>query len=190
MIGKEETPKPVSTLSSIQTTPKISSYPRWVIDTGTSSHMTNNLDLFINLETVKGTGRLGNGSVIETCSRGTVLILDKTSIGHISSLYLELVHWVPSVGSCSLLSTRAIVSFETGFSLASSGREMYIFRENKTEIIWGKLDGQDYIMQEEKELAKKMTYQQWHEALGYPSPDYLKSNNYSDATNLLKVLKD
>jgi len=45
---------------------------------------------------------------------------------------------------------------------------MYIFRENKTEVIWGKLDGQDYVVQEEKESAKKMTYQQWHEALGHP----------------------
>ena len=35
-----------------------------------------------------------------------------------------------------------------------------------------------------------MTYQQWHEALGHPSLDYLKSNNYSDSTNLPKVLKD
>ena len=67
---------------------------------------------------------------------------------------------------------------------------MYIFRENKTEVIWGKLDGQDYVVQEENELAKKMTYQQWHEALGHPTPDYLKSNNYSDATNLPQVPKD
>jgi len=44
-----------------------------------------------------------------------------------------------------------------GFSLASSGRDMYIFRGNKTEVIWGKLDGQDYVVQEEKESAKKMT---------------------------------
>jgi len=67
---------------------------------------------------------------------------------------------------------------------------MYVFRENKTEVIWGKLDGQDYVVQEEKESAKKMTYQQWHEALGHPSPDYLKSNNYSDAAYLPKVPKD
>ena len=67
---------------------------------------------------------------------------------------------------------------------------MYIFRENKTEVIWGKLDGQDYVVQEEKESAQKITYQQWHEALGHPSPDYLKSNNYSDATNLPNIPKD
>jgi len=67
---------------------------------------------------------------------------------------------------------------------------MYIFRENKTKVIRGKLDGQDYVVQEEKESAKKMTTQQWHEALGHPSPDSLQSNNYSDATNLPKVPKD
>jgi len=95
---EKRTPKPVSTLSSVQTTTKISFYPRWVIDTGASSHMTNNLDLFINFETVKGTARLGDDSVIETCGRGTVVILAKTSIGHVSSVYLERVLWVPSLG--------------------------------------------------------------------------------------------
>jgi len=65
-IGNEEIPEPVSTLSSVRTTTKISSYPRWVIHTGVSSHMTNNLDLFINFETVKGTVRLGDDSVIVT----------------------------------------------------------------------------------------------------------------------------
>jgi len=122
--------------------------------------MKNNLDLFINFETVKGTVRLGDDSVIETCGRGTVVILAKTSTGHVSSVYLERVLWVPSLGSCSLLSWRAIVSLGKGFSLASSGKDMYICRENKTEVIWGKLDGQDYVVQEEKESAKKMTYQQ------------------------------
>jgi len=159
-IGKEETPEPVSTLSSVRTTTKIFSYPRWVIDIGASSHMTNNLDLFINIETVKGTVRLGDDSIIETCGRETFVILAKTSIGHVSSVYLERVLWVPDLGSCSLLSWRAIVSLRKGFSLASSGNDMYIFRENKTEVIWGKLDGQDYVVQEEKESAKKMTYQQ------------------------------
>jgi len=67
---------------------------------------------------------------------------------------------------------------------------MYIFRENKTEVIRGKFGGQDYVVQEEKESAKKITYQQWHEGLGHPSADYLKSNNYSNATNLAKVPKE
>ena len=189
-IRKEETPEPVSTLSSIRTTTKTPPYPHWVIDTGASSHMTNNLDLFINFETVKGTVRLGDDSIIGSCGRGTVMIFAKTSLGHVSSVYIECVLWVPSLGSCSLLSWCAIVFLEKGFSLVSSGMDMYVFRENKAEVIWGKLDGHDDVVQEEKELAKKLPYQQWHEALGHPSPDYLKSNNYSDATNLPKVLKD
>jgi len=98
-IRKEETPELVSTLSSVRTTTKISSYPPGVINTGASSHMTNNLDLVINFETVKGTVRLGDDSVIETCGRGTVVILAKTSIGHVFSVYLERVLWVPSLGS-------------------------------------------------------------------------------------------
>jgi len=53
--------------------------------------MTNNLDLFINFETLKGTVGLGDDSVIETSGRGTVVILAKTSIGHVSSIYLERI---------------------------------------------------------------------------------------------------
>ena len=139
-IRGEETPEPVSTLSSIRTTTKISPHPRWVIDTSASSHMTNNLDRFINFETMKGTVRYGDDSIIESCGRGTVMILAKTSLDHVSSVYLKRVLWVPSLGSCSLLSWRAIVSLRKGFSLVSSGRDMYIFREKKTEVIWGKLD--------------------------------------------------
>ena len=109
---------------------------------------------------MKATVRLGDDSGIETCGRGTVVIFAKTSIRHVYSVYLERVLWVPSLGSCSLLSWRAIVSLGKGFSLASSRKDIYIYRENKTEVIWGKLDGQDYVVQEEKESAKKMTYQQ------------------------------
>jgi len=109
-IEKEEISELVSILSSIRTTTKTPPYPLWVIDTGASLHMTNNLDIFTNFKTVKGTVRLGDDSVIESCGRGTVMILAKTSTGHVSSIYLERVLWVPSLGSCSLLSWCAIVS--------------------------------------------------------------------------------
>ena len=79
--------------------------------------------------------------------------------GHVSPVYLELGFWVPSLGCCNVLSWRAIVSLGKGFSLVSSRLDMYILRENKREVIWGKLDRQDYIVQEEKETVKKMTYQ-------------------------------
>jgi len=139
-IGKVETPEPVSTLSSVRTTTKMPSYPPWVIDAGASSHMTNNLALFINFETVKGTVRLDDDSVKETCGCGTVVILAKTSIGHVSSVYIEGVLSVPSLGSCSLFPWRAIVALGEEFSLASSRNGMNIFSENKTELLGGKLD--------------------------------------------------
>jgi len=53
--------------------------------------MTNNSDLFIDFETIKGTVRLGDDSVMEICGRGTVMILAKTYLGHVSSIYLERV---------------------------------------------------------------------------------------------------
>ena len=47
---------------------------------------------------MKGTLRLGDNSVIETYGHGTVMILAKTSVGKVSSVYLEHVLWVPSLG--------------------------------------------------------------------------------------------
>jgi len=63
---------------------------------------------------------------------------------------------------------------------------MYVVRGNKIEVIWGKLDGHHYVVQEEKQSAKKLTYQQWPEALGHTSPNYLKGNHYSNDTNIPK----
>ena len=93
--------------------------------------MTNHLDLLINFETEKGTIRLGDDSVIESCGRGTVKILAKTSDGHVAPVYLERVLWVPSLSCCNLLLWRAIVSWGKGFSLVSPRSDMYILRENK-----------------------------------------------------------
>ena len=154
-IGTEETPEPVSTLSSLRTSITNTFQPRWVIDAGASSHRASNLDLLMNFETEKGTVRLGDDSVIESCGCGTVKILAKTSDGHFSPVYLEHVLWVPSLGCCNLLSWRAMVSLGKGFSLVSSGPDMYVLRENKREVIGGKLDGQDYVVQEEKETARR-----------------------------------
>ena len=185
----EETSPTVSTSSRTYTTEK-SLDPKWVIDTGASSHMTNNLDLLINFQPEKGTVRLGDDSVIESCGRGTVKILAKTSDGQVTPVYLQRVLWVPELGCCSLLSWRAIVSLGKGFSLRSSGGDMNVLRENKTEVIWGKLEDQEYVVQEEKELARKMTYQDWHEALGHPSPNYLKNDNYSNTPTIPSIPKD
>jgi len=66
---------------------------------------------------------------------------------------------------------------------------MYAFRENTREVISGNLFGHNYVVQEEIESGKKLTYQQWHQALGDPSIHYLKSNNYYEAPNLPKFPK-
>src|SRR5207302_6973050 len=40
-----------------------------------------------------------------------------------------------------------------------------------------------------KETVNKMTYQQWHEALGHPSPKYLNSTHYSDTPTISSIPK-
>jgi len=54
----------------------------------------------------------------------------------------------------------------------------------------GKTRDQEYVVQEEKHLAKKMTYQDWHEALGHQSPNYLRTDNYSNTPTIPSIPKD
>jgi len=96
--------------------------------------MTNNLDVFINFETVKGTIRLGDDSTIESCGRGTVRILAKISHGHVSPVYLKRDLWIPGLGSCSLLSWRSIVSLGKGFCLVSSGSDIHVLGKIKLRL--------------------------------------------------------
>ena len=79
--------------------------------------------------------KLGDNSVIEICGCGIVVILAKTSLCHVFSLYLERVLWVPSYGWFTLLSWRTIVPLGKRFSLASFGKEFSIFVENKPDVI-------------------------------------------------------
>ena len=106
----------------------ISPYPGCVIDTDASSHMTNNLDLCINFKTIKDTVKLSDNSVIERCGCGIVVILAKTSLCHVFSLYLERVLWVPSYGWFTLLSWRTIVP---------SGRDfLWLVPEKISQSLW------------------------------------------------------
>jgi len=101
--------------------------------------MTSNLDILINFEPEKGTIRLGDDSIIESCGRGTVRLMAKTSNGHVAPVFLQRVLWVPKLGLSNLLSWRTIVSLGKGFSLHGNGKDMYVLRENKTEVLWERL---------------------------------------------------
>ena len=103
-IGKEQISEPVSTSTSLKTTSRTPDPHNWVIDTGASSHMTSNLDLLINFEPEKGTVKLGDDSIIESCGRGTVRLMAKTSNGHVTPVFLQHVLWAPKLGLSNLLS--------------------------------------------------------------------------------------
>src|SRR5437879_12859368 len=105
--------------------------------------MTSNLDLLINFEPEKGTVKLGDDSVIESCSRGTVRLMAKTSNGCVAPVFLPCVLWVTKLGLSNLLSWRAIVSLGKGFSLSGNGKDIYISRENKTDVLWVRLKDQN-----------------------------------------------
>ena len=50
-------------------------YLAWYLDTGASNHMTGNPDKFADLDSsVKGRVRFGDGSAVEICGQGSVLM--------------------------------------------------------------------------------------------------------------------
>jgi hypothetical protein len=77
---------------------------RWVLDSAASSHMTNNLDLFINIVNRSREVKLGDNSKIESYGKGTIELQGKLPTGTALSLNLRDVLYVPKFGQSNLLS--------------------------------------------------------------------------------------
>lgn len=69
---------------------------RWFLDTGVSNHMTGNRGMFVRLdETVKGTVKFGDGSLVDIHGRGSVLIECKNAEHRV----LTEVYYIPRLRS-------------------------------------------------------------------------------------------
>jgi transposase InsO family protein len=183
--------------SSADSFPTSSTPPstRWVLDTAASSHMTNNLDLFINIKHRRGKVRMGDDSVIESYGIGTVELLSKLPTGYANSsgtphLVLRDVLYIPKLGQSNLLSWRAISHVPgSSFFLDGHGPDIFVRKEAKDGriIIWGHLDGPDYVVQQEDlHVARLSTYMDWHKAFGHVSSKYINPSCYTDGHLLPK----
>jgi transposase InsO family protein len=162
-ITTEDSSETVGLHSSDFPTPSTPPSIRWVLDTAASSHMTNNLDLFINIKHRRGKVRMGDDSVIESYGIGTVELISKLPTnGHVNStrspstssshLVLRDVLYIPKLGQSNLLSWRAISHVPgSTFFLDGHGPDIFVRKEAKDGhiIIWGRLDGPDYVVQQE-----------------------------------------
>jgi hypothetical protein len=64
----------------------------WYLDTGAMNHMTRHSDVFSKLDlAVQGTIKFGDGSVVNICSKGTVIFSGR----HNKHKVLTGVYWIP-----------------------------------------------------------------------------------------------
>ena len=187
--GRVDTAKAVTESSKVSTDtdavsprthPSSSRSTQWVIDTAASSHMTNNPDLFLNIEHHRGRVVLADQHALEVVGRGTVALQGKLPSGKSHPIVLRNVLYVPTLGQSNLLSWRVIASLGN-FVLDGQGPDLFVRKERDGNIVvWGKMEGMDYVVQQMEDHARLSTYQDWHKAFGHASTTYIKPSCYTD----------
>jgi hypothetical protein len=152
--------------------------------------MTNNLDIFIKIKHRRGKVRMGDDSVIESYGIGTVELISKLPTRTNSHFVLRGVLYIPKLGQSNLLSWRAISHVPgSSFFLDGYGPDIFVRKEAKDGriIIWGRLDGPDYVVQQEDlHVARLSTYMDWHKAFSHVSSKYINPSCYTDGHLLPK----
>ena len=101
---------------------------RWLIDSGCTSHMTNNSSLFCKLDSsIKVPVRMGNGVVVQSTGKDTIGVQTKKGMKYINDVLL-----VPDLNE-SLLSVAQMVN--NGYSLVFENNHCTIIDSNKKEIV-------------------------------------------------------
>lgn len=93
----------------------------WYLDTGASNHMTGNRSMLMSLdETVKGTVKFGDDSVVEICGKGAVMYQCKNQEHRV----LTEVYYIPRLRS-NIISLGQLD--ESGYKIVIEGGELCIF---------------------------------------------------------------
>lgn len=152
---------------------------RWVIDTGASSHMSNNLDLFMNFRHSVGNVRVADDRTIRSWGTGDIALWVKLPNGSSKRVVLQNVLYVPQLGSSNLLSWKA--ASVLGYFMDGHHDGLFV-RTSKDGpvILWGKLNGTDYVLQVKEHAARLTSYSEWHHAFCHASTQYVKPSIYKD----------
>ena len=134
--------------------------------------MTNNLDLFLNIQPYRKRVRYANNTSSLALGIGTVAIQGKLPNGNTSSILLQRVLYVPDLGSDNLFSWNAVCGM---------GSDIFIRKEiNGKNILWARKDHSDFVIQEQQDVARLASFEEWHPALGHVSPAYMSADCYID----------
>ncbi|KAL4362450.1 hypothetical protein GQ457_04G012430 [Hibiscus cannabinus] len=100
---------------------------KWLIDSGCTSHMTNDSSIFNKLDSsIKVLVRMGNGAMVKSTGKGTIVVQTKKGTKYINDVLL-----VPDLNE-SLLSVAQMV--RNGYSLVFENNHCTIMDPEKKEI--------------------------------------------------------
>jgi len=152
---------------------------QWIFDTGASSHMTNNLDLFLDISHCRRRIRYANKTESMAVGIGRVAVQGKLPNSKTSSVILRNVLYVPDLGSGNLFSWPAICNL--GFVKVGMSSDIFIRKElNGDDLLWARMDCHEFVIQQESEHARLSTFAEWHSALGHVSPASIHPDCYTD----------
>ena len=152
-------------------TPKHKS-TRWIFDTGTSSQMTPNKDLFIpnSFKPCSGTTKSAHGGIGRISGVGDIRLKCRRRSGGMG--YATLRDVVLDEGlEENLFSYLSVIG--KGFKLQGEGDDVWLEDKKADEVLWAKREGKDIIIQELPEATRFVSYQECHNALGHPSVQVL-----------------
>ena len=136
--------------------------------------MTNNLDLFLNIQPYNKRVRYANNCASLALGIGSIAIQGKLPNGNTSSILLQRVSYVPDLGSDNLFSWNAVCGL--GFVKVGMGSNVFIRGEiGDRDLLWARKDHQ-----EQHDVARLASFEEWHSALGNVSPTYMNANCYAD----------
>lgn len=128
---------------------------------------------------------MGDSSSITIYGKGQVVIDVKLPGRAKSNLVLRDVLYAPMLET-NLLSWRAIC--DKGFFLDASNSDIFVCKGSREGniVLWAKLEDWEFVLQQMKYTAHLTSYENWHQAFGHASPQYIDPSRYSDGHLIAK----
>ena len=151
----------------------------WVIDSGATSHMCNNKNLFVELNPIPNAQEvtLGDGHKVEATAVGTVQLETLLPDGQMENCQVIHVLYVPQL-SCNLLSVSKAIQTNNEVAFTKHGCEI---RNNKNKIIAmgtkvGGLYQLEFCRKQKAHVAEKGSKERlWHRWYGHLGEQNLKT---------------
>ncbi|KAI0993108.1 hypothetical protein K3495_g15076, partial [Podosphaera aphanis] len=142
----------------------------WILDSGTSAHMSPFREDFTLLSPKQGTVEIASGSLIPIHGLGKTEIDLCLSNRRVIAATFDKVLFVPKLGD-RLLSESMLE--KDGFSISSFNGHRRVLKNNE-EILYARVNGSgQYIVQTVNEKSSFASYSEAHEALGHPGANVM-----------------